>query len=38
MNDLFDDGARDMIGVAITTGCAGVVVGGITVAGLGLPP
>jgi TRAP-type C4-dicarboxylate transport system permease large subunit len=30
------DGARNMIGIAIATGCAGIIVGGITLTGLGL--
>jgi TRAP transporter 4TM/12TM fusion protein len=32
----FNDGARNMIGIAIATGTAGVIVGGITLTGLGL--
>ncbi len=32
----FNDGARSMIGIAIATGTAGVIVGGITLTGLGL--
>jgi TRAP transporter 4TM/12TM fusion protein len=31
-----DDGARSMIGIAIATGTAGIIVGGITLTGLGL--
>ena len=30
------DGARNMIGIAIATGCAGIIVGSITLTGLGL--
>ena len=30
------DGARNMIGIAIATGCAGIIVGAITLTGLGL--
>ena len=32
----FNDGARNMIGIAIATGTAGIIVGGITLTGLGL--
>ncbi|MCW5593295.1 MAG: TRAP transporter permease [Burkholderiales bacterium] len=32
----FNDGARSMIGIAIATGTAGIIVGGITLTGLGL--
>jgi TRAP transporter 4TM/12TM fusion protein len=32
----FNDGARNMIGIAIATGCAGIIVGAITLTGLGL--
>jgi len=31
-----NDGARNMIGIAIATGCAGIIVGSITLTGLGL--
>ena len=31
-----NDGARNMIGIAIATGTAGIIVGGITLTGLGL--
>ncbi|MGH6610886.1 MAG: TRAP transporter permease [Burkholderiaceae bacterium] len=31
-----NDGARNMIGIAIATGCAGIIVGAITLTGLGL--
>ena len=31
-----DDGARNMIGIAVATGCAGIIVGAITLTGLGL--
>jgi hypothetical protein len=31
-----DDGARNMIGIAVATGCAGIIVGSITLTGLGL--
>ena len=31
-----DDGARNMIGMAVATGCAGLIVGAITLTGLGL--
>jgi TRAP transporter 4TM/12TM fusion protein len=34
--DGLNDGARNMIGIAIATGTAGVIVGGITLTGLGL--
>ena len=34
--DGFNDGARSMIGIAIATGTAGIIVGGITLTGLGL--
>jgi TRAP transporter 4TM/12TM fusion protein len=33
--DGFNDGARSMIGIAIATGTAGIIVGGITLTGLG---
>ncbi len=31
-----NDGARNMIGIAVATGCAGIIVGAITLTGLGL--
>jgi len=31
-----NDGARNMIGIAVATGCAGIIVGSITLTGLGL--
>ncbi|MGZ8982026.1 MAG: TRAP transporter permease, partial [Burkholderiaceae bacterium] len=39
LNDVLvgcNDGARNMIGIAIATGCAGIIVGAITLTGLGL--
>ncbi len=36
MIDGLNDGARNMIGIAIATGTAGIIVGGITLTGLGL--
>jgi len=39
LNDVIvgsNDGARNMIGIAVATGCAGIIVGAITLTGLGL--
>jgi TRAP transporter 4TM/12TM fusion protein len=39
LNDVIvgsNDGARNMIGIAVATGCAGIIVGSITLTGLGL--